>query len=144
MKYKNTDTPCIGICSTVYGDDVCRGCMRFAKEVIEWNTYSPEQKSHSLSRLEQITTEVVGKTLIVTDAGLLETQCQKFNVRYRKEFNPLTWVYMLLKMRVHVVDYPAQFGFKVLSQLEHLTLTQLITQIDSEIFKLSEQKLRAD
>ncbi|MEL0305883.1 MAG: DUF1289 domain-containing protein, partial [Halieaceae bacterium] len=37
-------TPCIGVCSTGVGDVVCRGCKRFAHEVIDWNGYSPEQK----------------------------------------------------------------------------------------------------
>ncbi len=31
------DTPCIGLCSTVYGDDICRGCQRTFQEVIDWN-----------------------------------------------------------------------------------------------------------
>jgi len=36
-------TPCVGLCSTVFGDTVCRGCMRFVHEVIDWNKYNPEQ-----------------------------------------------------------------------------------------------------
>ncbi|MDF2529450.1 MAG: hypothetical protein K0Q57_330, partial [Gammaproteobacteria bacterium] len=97
MKYKNTDTPCIGICSTVYGDDICRGCMRHAKEVIEWNTYSAEQKSNILERLDSLISKICEQTIVITDPNLLEVQCKKLNVRYRKEFNPLTWAYMLLK-----------------------------------------------
>ncbi len=37
-------TPCAGRCSTVFGDSVCRGCRRFNHEVIQWNTYTPEQR----------------------------------------------------------------------------------------------------
>jgi predicted Fe-S protein YdhL (DUF1289 family) len=140
MKYKNVDTPCIGICSTVYGDNVCRGCMRFADEVIEWNTYSSEKKSEILSRLNQSITQIVEKYLSISNLDLLENQCKKFNVRYRKEFNPLSWAYMLLKMRIHVVDEPEHFGFKVLPGFNHLTLTQLITQIDLEILQLSQRE----
>lgn len=36
-------TPCVGRCSTVFGDSVCRGCRRFNHEVIQWNTYTAEQ-----------------------------------------------------------------------------------------------------
>jgi len=40
-----TDTPCIGVCSaTALGDEICIGCGRTFNEVIEWNTYSDEQK----------------------------------------------------------------------------------------------------
>lgn len=40
-----TDSPCVGICSaTALGDEVCIGCGRTFQEVIDWNTYSDEQK----------------------------------------------------------------------------------------------------
>ena len=40
-----TKTTCIGVCSaTALGDDVCRGCKRTFNEVVEWNTYTDEQK----------------------------------------------------------------------------------------------------
>lgn len=40
-----SDTPCVGVCSTTnLGDDVCRGCGRTAREVVEWNSYTVEQK----------------------------------------------------------------------------------------------------
>ncbi len=39
------DSPCVGICSaTALGDEVCIGCGRTFQEVIDWNTYSDEQK----------------------------------------------------------------------------------------------------
>jgi predicted Fe-S protein YdhL (DUF1289 family) len=41
----DTDSPCVGICSsTNVGDAICIGCGRTAEEVIEWNTYSDQQK----------------------------------------------------------------------------------------------------
>ncbi|MCH7336599.1 DUF1289 domain-containing protein [Acinetobacter sp. NIPH 2699] len=45
-------TPCAGRCSTVFGDLVCRGCRRFNHEVIQWNTYSPEQRLAVWRRLD--------------------------------------------------------------------------------------------
>ena len=44
-----TRTPCVGICSTTYGDDVCRGCKRFIHEVINWNSFKPEEKEAAVS-----------------------------------------------------------------------------------------------
>lgn len=47
-----TDTPCIGICSaTALGDAICVGCGRTFEEVIEWNTYTDEQKTLINQRL---------------------------------------------------------------------------------------------
>ncbi|MFT4019963.1 MAG: DUF1289 domain-containing protein [Acinetobacter sp.] len=45
-------TPCAGRCSTVFGDHVCRGCRRFNHEVIQWNTYTPEQQHTVWQRLD--------------------------------------------------------------------------------------------
>ena len=39
-----TDTPCIGICSTAIGDDICIGCGRTFAEVNDWNTLDDSQK----------------------------------------------------------------------------------------------------
>ena len=50
-----TKTPCIGICSTTtFGDSVCRGCKRYAKEVLNWISYSDEMKCAVLKRLEAL------------------------------------------------------------------------------------------
>ena len=45
-------TPCAGRCSTVFGDLVCRGCRRFNHEVIQWNTYTAEQRLSVWTRLD--------------------------------------------------------------------------------------------
>ena len=45
-------TPCAGRCSTVFGDLVCRGCRRFNHEVIQWNTYTAEQRLSVWKRLD--------------------------------------------------------------------------------------------
>ncbi|MEJ2131069.1 MAG: DUF1289 domain-containing protein, partial [Gammaproteobacteria bacterium] len=51
MPDRPISTPCVGVCSTVYGDLVCRGCKRYAHEVIEWNRYEPQQKREVWRRL---------------------------------------------------------------------------------------------
>jgi hypothetical protein len=111
--------------------------MRHAKEVIEWNTYSAEQKSNILERLDSLISKICEQTIVITDPNLLEVQCKKLNVRYRKEFNPLTWAYMLLKTHSYKIDYLEHYGFAVRPEFCHLTLTQLITLIDLELLKLS-------
>ena len=46
-----TTSPCVGVCSTTFGDDVCYGCHRTYKEVIQWNTLSDEEKDGVNRRL---------------------------------------------------------------------------------------------
>ncbi|MFP8781142.1 DUF3717 domain-containing protein [Hydrogenophaga sp. RWCD_12] len=38
------DTPCIAICSTSQGDEVCKGCGRSFHEVQHWTGMSPAEK----------------------------------------------------------------------------------------------------
>jgi len=50
---ENSDSPCIGICSTLF-DDICQGCGRTAIEVCNWVFMTPEEKQATWTR---ITTE---------------------------------------------------------------------------------------
>ena len=47
------DAPCIAICSTSQGDDVCKGCGRSVDEVQRWTTMSPAEKRHTWRRITQ-------------------------------------------------------------------------------------------
>ena len=38
------DTPCIAICSTSQGDDLCKGCGRTFDEVQNWPAFTPGEK----------------------------------------------------------------------------------------------------
>ncbi len=50
--YQTTpDTPCIAICSTSQGDEVCKGCGRFFTEVQRWPEMSPAQKRQTWRRI---------------------------------------------------------------------------------------------
>jgi uncharacterized protein len=45
------DTPCIAICSTSQGDDVCKGCGRSFEEVQFWPEMSPGEKRATWRRI---------------------------------------------------------------------------------------------
>ena len=45
------DAPCIAICSTSQGDDVCKGCGRTVDEVQHWPVMSPGEKRASWRRI---------------------------------------------------------------------------------------------
>ena len=45
LQKKRSSTPCLGICSTTFGDEVCKGCKRFAHEIVSWTKYSEEELS---------------------------------------------------------------------------------------------------
>jgi uncharacterized protein len=47
------DTPCIAICSTSQGDEVCKGCGRTFAEVQHWTQMRPTEKRASWRRITQ-------------------------------------------------------------------------------------------
>jgi predicted Fe-S protein YdhL (DUF1289 family) len=47
---ENSDSPCVGICSTLF-DDVCQGCGRTAIEVCNWVFMTPEEKQSVWTRI---------------------------------------------------------------------------------------------
>jgi Predicted Fe-S protein len=47
------DTPCIAICSTSQGDDVCKGCGRTFDEVQFWPEMTPAEKRATWRRVIQ-------------------------------------------------------------------------------------------
>jgi hypothetical protein len=50
--YRSTpDAPCIAICSTSQGDDVCKGCGRTFDEVQHWPVMTPAEKRASWRRI---------------------------------------------------------------------------------------------
>ncbi len=48
-----TDTPCIAICSTSQGDEVCKGCGRTFAEVQYWTQMHPTEKRATWRRITQ-------------------------------------------------------------------------------------------
>ena len=46
------DSPCIAICSTAQGDDLCRGCGRTFEEVSNWVFMDQDQKDEVWRRIE--------------------------------------------------------------------------------------------
>lgn len=52
MSQTRPDTPCIAICSTAQGDDICKGCGRTFEEVTNWVIMTSEEKDAVWNRIE--------------------------------------------------------------------------------------------
>ncbi|MEH0165382.1 DUF3717 domain-containing protein [Paucibacter sp. JuS9] len=52
--YESTpDAPCIAICSTSQGDELCKGCGRTFDEVQNWPVLTPVEKRETWQRITQ-------------------------------------------------------------------------------------------
>lgn len=138
MPIKRVKTPCIGICSTGIGDNVCRGCKRFSHEVIDWNGYRDEQKQIIDARLENFLTQVVQTRLEIVDSALLQWQIQVQQIDVKPHRNEYCQLYELVKAGASQIRNPEEYGFRILPNSESLDLKQLCAAIDSEFYILSD------
>lgn len=130
-------TPCIGVCSTGIGDDVCRGCKRFCHEIIDWNGYSQEQKGIIDQRLDSFLVQVMGDKLHIVNAELLRWQLDTQQLRYPAHKDPYIWLFQLLRAGAGQIQEPRQYGFVVDANWQHLGLPALREVIDNEFYQLS-------
>jgi predicted Fe-S protein YdhL (DUF1289 family) len=135
---KTIKTPCVGVCSTGIGDAVCRGCKRFAHEVIAWNSYTPEQKAIIDKRLGGFLSQCVSNKLRVTDKALLEWQLQVQQLSYPAHHDEYCWVYSLIKAGASQIDDTGAYGFDVDLAFRGMPLAQLRELIDREFYILSQ------
>ncbi|MCV6625205.1 MAG: DUF1289 domain-containing protein [Cellvibrionaceae bacterium] len=136
MVLARVKTPCIGICSTSIGDEVCRGCKRFSHEVIDWNAYNESQRRLIAERLEGFLIQVVANKVQVVDAALLETQMRHQNIRFDERQNPYCWVFKLLEAGASQVQ-PASYGLQLTHAWAEQPLVEIKDAIDKDFYALS-------
>ena len=71
----------MGVCSTTYGDLVCRGCKRYAHEIVGWNGYSDNQRDRVWTRLNALLTDSVRAHVEVVDEGKLRAVAGRLKLR---------------------------------------------------------------
>lgn len=69
-------TPCVGICSTTFGDLVCRGCQRYAHEIVQWNGYDEDQHQRVWQRLKGLRDQVLAQMVLCADPRSFGDYCQ--------------------------------------------------------------------
>jgi predicted Fe-S protein YdhL (DUF1289 family) len=131
-------TPCVGLCSTVYGDLVCRGCKRFHHEVIHWNGYDEDEKRAVWLRLEQLLVQVMAAKVEVFDAHKLRQQLELRKIRFVPQQSEYCWAYQLIARGARVINQLEAYGMVLLPEFRDWPLPDLRDAIDREFFLLSE------
>ena len=131
-------TPCVGICSTSIAGSVCRGCKRYAHEVIRWNAYNNEERQIVWHRLEAFRITIVSNWFALVDAGLLKAQLQKQKIKFNPQLDPRAWIYDLLRAGASQIDDITAYGLRVLPAGAGMTLAQINEIIEKNYLELSE------
>ena len=88
MLFEKIPTPCVGICSTTYGDVVCRGCRRYLHEVIDWNRFSDAEKRLIWQRLDALIEQVLPTSFRIDNTALLGQRLGYYRIPYRIDASP--------------------------------------------------------
>ncbi len=140
MLFEKVPTPCVGICSTTFGDTVCRGCRRYLHEVIDWNRYSDAQKRLIWQRLDALLEQVLPLSFRIDNAELLRAQLTQHRIPFREHGSPWTWLYALLKATAkQMQQHPGELGEFGVTRLDHspLTLAQLREKLNTDLHQLA-------
>ena len=130
-----TRTPCVGICSTTYGDDVCRGCKRFIHEVINWNSFNPEEKESVWKRLEKLKTLIMQSKISIINETLMEEKIEELQLKINSDLNSLSKAFEIVKLTSKSFDDLNEFGIKLVNK--DVSLIDLKEEIEKELYDLS-------
>ena len=125
----NRRTPCIGVCSTTYGDLVCRGCKRFSHEVVEWNGYDSDQQKRVWSRLSQLQDESVRACVRVCDHARWRQVADS-----RIDAEPNEVAPLVLNVLRNVVKKPMEAGLESLGLPRDANSSDVLRSIDREFY----------
>ena len=138
MRKNRSSTPCIGICSTTFGYDVCKGCKRFSYEITNWGKFSSDERALVNSRLEQFKATILEEKFIISDSNLFESKMNEFSINYNSSLDPITWIFDLLRASSNEDLNVNDFGIEILPAFSHLSLIELRDLINQEMLQLSE------
>ncbi|MDC2982749.1 DUF1289 domain-containing protein [Pseudomonadota bacterium] len=138
MQKNRSSTPCIGICSTTFGDDVCKGCKRFSHEITNWGKFSTDERAVVNSRLEQFKTTILEEKFTISDSDLFESKMNEFSINFNSSLEPITWIFDLLRASSNKDLNVNDFGVEILPAFSDLSLIELRDLINQEMLQLSE------
>ena len=138
MRKNRSSTPCIGICSTTFGDDVCKGCKRFSHEITNWGKFSTDERAVVNSRLEQFKTTILEEKFTISDSELFESKMNEFSINFNSSLEPITWIFDLLRASSNKDLNVNDFGIEILPAFSDLSLIELRDLINQEMLQLSE------
>tara|TARA_B100000989_G_scaffold253464_1_gene201893 strand:- start:219 stop:668 length:450 start_codon:yes stop_codon:yes gene_type:complete len=138
MRKNRSSTPCIGICSTTFGDDVCKGCKRFSHEITNWGKFSSDERSLVNSRLEQFKITILEEKFAISDSNLFESKMNEFSINFNVSLEPITWIFDLLRASSNKDLNINDFGVEILPAFSDLSLIELRDLINQEMLQLSE------
>jgi len=135
LQKKRSSTPCLGICSTTFGDEVCKGCKRFSHEIVNWTKYSLEEREIINDRLEKFKIKILQDRFKVYDSDLLANRLDEKAINFNHSLDPITWIFDLFRAAGSQEFDLKNYGIE---SLNHFNPKTIKDEINDELLKLSE------
>ncbi len=135
LQKKRSSTPCLGICSTTFGDEVCKGCKRFSHEIVNWTKYSLEEREIINDRLEKFKIKILQDRFKVFDSALLANRLDEKAINFNHSLDPITWIFDLFRAAGSQEFDLKNYGIE---SLNHFNPKTIKDEINDELLKLSE------
>ena len=135
LQKKRSSTPCLGICSTTFGDEVCKGCKRFAHEIVSWTKYSLEEREIINDRLEKFKIKILRDRFKIIDSNLLAARLEEKAINFNHSLDPLTWIFDLFRAAGSQEFDLSNYGIE---SLDHFDPKTIKDDINNELLQLSE------
>jgi predicted Fe-S protein YdhL (DUF1289 family) len=130
-------TPCIGVCSTTYGDDICRGCRRFRHEITSWIEYTDSEKSIINRRLEKFKITVLEEKFTVINPDTFKEALLQAKIRFNQDLQPICWIFDLFRSLNAENLNLEDFSLKVKKDFISTPVSQLKEDVNTEFYELS-------
>ena len=132
---KRSSTPCLGICSTTFGDEVCKGCKRFSHEVVGWTKFTEEEREIVNNRIEKFKVQILQDRFKVFDEELFANKLDEKAINYNHSLNSLTWIYDLFRAAGSQSLNLESFGISALKTFDPKDIRD---EINKELLEISE------
>jgi len=122
----------VGICSTTYGDLVCRGCKRFAHEIDQWNGYADGQRLLVWERLYKLREGALLAHVRILDPSRLGERAETLRVPDRESLSPANLAYEVIRRLPRQVDFTV-LGVTPLEPAAHAG--ELYQRVEAELYR---------
>lgn len=129
-------TPCIGVCSTGIGDSVCRGCKRFAHEIIQWNGYTNTERESVIRRIETLRNRIMAARVEVFDEQRLNAAVNAHHIRCKSAASIHSVAYEAIRALAGDLSDLKPLGCRAIPPWDSLPPAGLKAEIEDSFYRL--------
>lgn len=129
-------TPCIGVCSTGIGDSVCRGCKRFAHEIIQWNGYSDVERESIIRRIDALRANIMAARVEIFDEQRLYDSIHRHHIRCKAALSVHSVAYEAVRAMASSLPSLSALGCRAIPPWDKLQPAELKAEIEDSYYRL--------